>query len=704
MTLVQSKRSHVTRRWLLKAAPTAAAGLMLYSCAPELAAQQASRRLNPFVEFTPDGRVILTCPEAEMGQDVFTGLAKVLADEIGLEWVSVEVVRAPHHSDFYNQFGGQTTGGSRSMRTWYQPFREMGARVRLAFLQAAAQRWETTTSALSVVNSKVIGGPRGASYALAQLLADVATSDMPAQAPLKTNAQLTLISRNLQRKDIPQKVTGAAHYGADVRLPGMLHAAVKLIPEQMGDASVSNLSDAKAMSGVLGVQQFGNAVAVTGKTWWAANRAVRRLKLQPTNPSSASTIDDVEVDNVLSDAINSIYTPLSADTLGAKTIKATYSAPFLSHMCMETMTATAWVSDDAAKIWVSTQAPSRFAQRVATLLAIDVEQVTLENAFLGGGFGRKGTDMQALDLAVHLSKSANAPVQVMMDRPADILSDQFRPAAKFALSAAMSKDNTIAEVKTASAMQSIAKARLPQFYKKGRPEFPEQGIFPYSAEKSDHRWQEVDLPVSIGFWRSVNGTHFPFAGESFADELAHLAGEDPLVFRLSKLGNHPRLRAVLERAASMADWQRERRQGTGLGIGLYEEWGSASAQIAEVSVSDGKLQVNKVWIAIDCGQVIAPDTVRAQAVSGVHCGLSAALFGRITLVDGQAVEANFDDYRVMDMQRSPQVEAALMDSDLPPGGVGEIGTPGTAPAIANAIFAASGQRIRSLPLSQSLSV
>lgn len=693
--------SKVNRRWFLKALPTGAAGLLFAGALSDASAETAVGKLNPFIEFKANGSILLTCPEAEMGQDVFTSLAKVLADEIGLDWARVEVSRAPHSPDYYNPFGAQATGGSRSMRTWYQPFREMGARIRLAFLNAAAASLDTSTSTLELADGIVRDQRTGRSLTMPQLLGDVASAPLPETAPLKADSALKLIGKSLPRKDIPAKVTGKARYGADVRVPDMLYASVRLIPESLGDASAPGIAPAMKGPGVVSVENLGNAIAVVAKTWWAANMACQSIVPQPARQSAATQTSDASITDTLQAAVDSIDSPPAASD-GYH--HADYTVPYLSHMCLETMTATARVEKDRAHIWVSTQAPSRFAQRAAKLLGLRVQDITLTNQFLGGGFGRKGTDLQAMEQAVALSKRLGKPVQVMWDRSTDILADQYRPAAAFRLSARLSDDGQVADVRSRSAMQSLAKARLPQFYKKGRPEFPEQGIFPYEAQTSDHRWQEVDMPVAIGFWRSVNGTHYPFAGESFADELAHLADEDPLAFRLSKLSKHPRMYAALERAANMADWSAPRPEGTGLGIGLYEEWGSVAAQVAQVRVTEGALTVEKIWTAIDCGRVISPDTVVAQAESGVHCGLSAALMGKITIQGGQALEQNFDSYPVMDLARSPDIMVELIESDLPPGGVGEIGTPATAPAITNAIFAASGKRIRSLPINQHLDV
>lgn len=699
----QTSTPTVSRRWLLKAAPTAAAGLMLYSCAPETAASYAAQKLNPFIEFTADGRVVLTCPEAEMGQDVFSGLTKILADEIGLDWASVDVVRAPHSKDYYGKNGGQNTGGSQSMRRWYQPLRDMGARIRMAFANAAAQEFDVAASEIVIEQSLASHSATNQSLPLHALLETVASSALPETAPLKADRDLKLIGKDFGRKDIPAKITGNAQYGADVRLPGMLYAAVQMLPVRQGDADVEGIEAARAMPGVKGVDVMGNGVAVVASTWWAANEAAKTLQLTAKTPTTASQLDMAAISKTLDAAMSTIDQPALPQS--DLTHSAAYDVPFLSHICMETMTATVAIEDGKARVWTSTQAVSRFAQRVATTLDIPLANVTLENMFLGGGFGRKGTDMQALDLAVSLAKQYAKPVQVTMDRPNDIRSDQFRPAAKFAFSAQLGGDKEIANLQSATATQSLLKDRLPRFYKAGRPEFPEGGMFRYSSAKADHGWAEAELPVPIGFWRSVGGSSFPFASESFVEELAYLAGEDPIAYRLKLLEDHPRLRTVLETASKMAGWTGAKgTAGTGYGVGLFEGWGSVCAQIAQVTVANNTMTVDKVWAAVDCGRAISPDTVRAQVVSGIHCGLSAALFGQVTFVDGQAEEENFDGYQVIAMHQSPDIDVKLVPSDNPPGGVGEIGTPPTAPAVANALFAASGKRVRSLPLKNSIDI
>lgn len=701
--MTQDQTHTVTRRWLLKAAPTAAAGLMLYSCAPETEASFTPQKLSPFIEFTADGRVVLTCPEAEMGQDVYSGLTKILADEIGLDWDSIDIARAPHSKDYYGKNGAQNTGGSQSTKRWYGRMRDMGARIRLAFAQAAAQNFDVPAGEIEITNSIARHAGSNQSLPLQALLDAVAESDLPESAPLKADSALKLVGKDFGRKDIPAKVTGTAAYGADVRVPGMVYAAVQMLPVRQGDAVVKGIEAAKTMPGVKGVEVIGNAAAVVASTWWAANEAAKTLELSPAKPSAAANLNAKMVSDALDTALTSIDQP--AIEGAGKVLTAAYDVPYLSHICMETMTATVSVEGDTAKVWTSTQSPSRFSITVAKTLGIPVENVSLENMFLGGGFGRKGTDLQALTLATKLSKTYGKPVQVTMDRPNDIRSDQFRPATKFAFSAALDDTNNIAAIQSASAAQSLLKDRIPRFYKPGRPEFPEGGVFRYASNQADHKWAEAELPVPIGFWRSVSGSSFPFASESFVEELAHMAGEDPIAFRLKLLEADPRLQTVLKAAADLAGWTgAQGKDGTGYGVGLFEGWGSVCAQIAQVSVDGDTMRVDKVYAAVDCGRVISPDTVRAQVMSGIHCGLSAALFGEVTFADGQAQEENFDGYQIVAMHQSPEIEVKLVASDNPPGGVGEIATPPTAPAVANALFAASGKRVRSLPLKNSVDI
>jgi len=703
MTRQAFASTDVSRRWILKAVPSAAAGLMVLGGAAVQGAAGQNRRLNPFLEFTADGRVIITTPEAEMGQNVFTGLAKILADEIGLNWDTVDIARAPHDRAFYTPSGTQSTGGSRSMRTWYLPLRQLGARIRQAFINSAAKRFGVKAADLSIFNAQIVDRSGVKLIEITELLGDVIDGDIPDKAPLKPDSALTLIGKDVPRKDLMAKVTGQAQYGADIRLPGMLYASIAVIPNA-ADIGAASWDAAKAVPGYVTSGTFGSSLAVVAETWWAANTALGKLDISALNIKSEDRVSDADIHNTLDKAVSSAGQHLHAKNSGERTIRADYDIPYLSHICMETMTATAHVTDGKVKIWASVQAPSRYAKRAAQLLNIDVANVTLENTFLGGGFGRKSTDLRALELAVLLSKQTKKPVQVMMNREADIVSDQYRPAANFALSAEVAKDGSVKDVRSVTAMQSLLKARLPIFYREGLPEFPEQGIFPYDAENADHRWQEVDLPVAIGFWRSVGGSQYPFAGESFADEVAYLAKQDPLAFRLGRLTKHPRMAAALKTAADMADWDKKRPSGTGLGLGVFEEWGSVAAQVAQVTVKDNALTIDKIWVAVDCGRAVSPETVRLQMQSGVHCGLSATLFGKVTFEDGQALESNFDSYPIMNLARSPEIKVTVIESDLPPGGVGEIGTPATAPAVANAVFAACGKRIRSLPLNQHFDV
>ena len=686
-----------TRRWVL-AAITIGSSVILSGC--RTGSPSIPRvRLGKLLALGADGSTIFYCPAAEMGQDVYTTLAKIFADELGLDWASLTIRHAPHSAEFYNIKGTQSTGGSNTLRLWYGPLRQTAAAVRQAFVDAAARLWRVPPARLTVRDSIVFDPVKGHQTTFHLLAPLLDGKSLPSAPSLRPDSDLRMIGHDIARRDSWAKITGTAVFGAEVRLPGQVYAAVAMIPVWLGKAVVGPLPSGP---GIIGTHRFDNAVAVVADTWAIADRAVLQISISASQSENRS-LDDAKIAQTLAYALavkkgNLIESKGDIDQAmdsGSK-LSARYAVPYLAHACMETMVATADVGSGYARIVTPSQAPDRVAKFVATTLGLDLDKVTVENTFLGGGFGRKGTDLQVIGQAVALSSKFGRPVQLLWDRETDTRNDLYRPAAHFVCDAAMGKGGRIAAIRTRAAMQSCRRQRFPEYYTRDGIEAPEHP-FPYASDATEHRWIEAELPISVGYWRSIDNSHYPFATESFIDELAHASGEDPVAFRLRHLSSHPRLRAVIEKAAAMAGWY-DRTRRRNLGIAAVQGWNSTSAQVVQVTIDAGNIRVERVWAAVDCGFAISPQTVRAQIESGIVYGLTAALKGRIEITEGTVSQSNFHDYEPLYMAEMPSVEVALITSIAEPGGVGELGTPPIAPAVANAVFAASGERLRTLPL------
>ena len=696
-----SRTLTVSRRWVL-GVTTTSVGILLCRYTGFGNASHTSARVSPFLALDADGAAVFYLPSAEMGQDVYTTLSKIFADEAGLAWPQLSIEFAPHSREFYNSLGTQATGGSRTVRQWYMRLRRAGSGVRQAFLDAAAAQLKLPASDLVAENSAITHAASGKRLTYHELAPLLVGKPLPPGATLKSAGELRLIGYDVRRRDTLAKIMGTAVFGGDVRMPGQLYAAVVMVPDWLpGGAEVT--MPASLGQGVVGTHRFPNAVAVVARSWAAASRAATQITIvAPTG--QGAPLDDQSIERSLAQAIvakpGNIISQrgdASAKLRSGPHLHATYDVPYLGHACMETMTATARVGEHDAYLVLPTQAPDRAAQVAAETLGFSLDKVRVENTFLGGGFGRKGTDLQIVRQVVVLARKFERPVQLIWDRETDMRNDLYRPAAKFAYEGTLDSAGAVKAIRTRSAMQSTRKQRFPKLYKPSANEAPEN-LFPYASAAADHRWIEVDLPIGVGYWRSIDNSHYPFASESFIDELAHLADRDPVAFRLAHLADRSRSRAVVKAAAEMANWGTPPVVGSGLGIALIEAWDSACAQVAKVTMIAGKPRVEKIWAAVDCGMAISPQSVRDQVESAIIYALTATLYGRMSVKDGQMVESNFHDYPIVRMADTPEIEVRILPSQAEPGGVGELGTPPVAPAVANAIFAASGQRIRRLPI------
>ena len=699
----------VSRRWVLQKSLAGAVGLGLGLRGQPLVAEAAivssraraleDTRFSEVLRITPDNRIILVPPVAEMGQNVITSLAALVAEELEVDWSRVEVEIAPHHPDFYN-VRGQAAGNSRAVRIWYEPLRQLGAAARMALTEAAAQRWRVPVAELQARGGRITDPVSGKIATYGELCEAAAALPLPSSPALRSPDTWRLLGKPQTRKDGVAKVTGAAQFGADVRLPGMVYAAVRMAPDPGG--SVVFDQTPPSHPDVLSVTSLDDAVAVVATTWWRANAVLKTLSITHREGDFArlgNTAIATELEAALTDGRGAVAMASERALSNQATgwIEARYHQPFLAHACMEPMTATVSVEADRVLVYAPTQSPKRSAEQVAAHLGRPVADIKMFNTYLGGGFGRKGLDFGATFHAATLSAQIGRPVQVIWDRETDIEQDQFRPAAAYWCRARLDEAGMPTDLELRIATQSLRKQLFPQFY---HPEIVEVSPtpFPYEVPALEIRWCEAELPIRVGFWRAVHSSAHPFAIESFIDHLAHQAGQDPYRYRRALLSQRPRLRAVLNKVADLSGWGRTLPAGRGLGIACIEGWGSFCAQVAEVSVSATGFSVERIWVVADCGVVLCPRTVEAQLQGAVADVLGIVLGGGVTFDRGAAIQNNFHTYPMLRCHQMPEVTVSMVASTEAPGGVGELGVPCVAAAVANAVFAASGHRATGLPI------
>ena len=667
---------------------------------------------NAFIKIAKDGRVTVVVGQAEMGQGVFTSLPQIVADELEVDWANVSYESAPADKAFINPaMGMQGTGGSSSVKGLFAPLRKSAATVREMLVAAAAQTWNVAPETCKAESGKIMHSASGRSAAYGDLLEAAAKITPPANPKLKDPKDFKYIGKGVKRLDSPDKVNGKAIYGIDVKVPGMLTATILRSPVIGGKVKAVDDAAAKAIKGVTNVISLEYGVAVVAENFSAARKGRSALKV---------TWDEGAMAAVSSESIYSTFAAAAdkdkglvakktgdvADgkTKAAKTVEAVYWSPFVAHATMEPMTFTADVRKDGAEVWGGVQAQMLVQQTVAATAGVPVDKIKVNTTLLGGGFGRRFEMDYVID-ATLLSKAVGKPVKVIWTREDDMQNDVYRPATYNKMSAGIdASGNPIFwhhRVVNDAIMARAGKAFgfILKDDQLDESSFEGAHNLPYAFPNFQCDWVRKDTGVPVGFWRSVGSSHTAFSTECFLDEVAFAAGKDPVSFRLSMLEKHPRHAAVLKLAAEKAGWGKPAEAGIFRGVAVHESFGSYVAQIAEVSVAkDGKVRVHRAVCGVDCGQVVKPNTVAAQMEGGIVYGLTAALYGEITIKDGRVQQKNFTDQKVLRMNEMPKVEVYIVESTEKHGGVGEPGTPPIAPAVVNAIFAATGKRIRTLPI------
>ncbi len=703
-----------SRREFLKVSALAGGGMLIGVVVPSLhrfaeaaPAPVAPFAPNAFIRITPDGAVTVVVGYSEMGQGVLTAVPMLVAEELDADWARVKFEQAPADPVYKNpMFGVQATGGSTTVRASWQPMRQAGATARAMLLAAAAQAWNVPVSECRTDQGKVLH-QSGKSVTYGQIASAAARQPMPTDVALKDPKDFKILGKDMKRLDTPLKVNGSGRFGIDVHVPGGYTALLARAPVPGGKVAHLNAEKARAMRGVKAVVEVPSGVAVVADGYWNAKKARDALEIQWDLGANAAFSSE-GIRKTFLEAARKTGTVARKDgdaaaaltgAPAAKRFEAVYEVPYLAHACMEPMNATASVTADGVEVWGSTQAPGVVQNVLAGIFKLKPEQIKVNTTLLGGGFGRRfGMDF-VIDAAM-VSKAIGAPVHVMYSREDDMRAQFYRPASVLRFEGAIDAEGKPLAARMHAVCPSIAKAAQMKL-KDGVDTFALEGLveFPYRTPNVQVEWTENEPPYGVWFWRSVGHSQNIFFAEGIIDEMAAAAGKDPYEYRRGLLDGAPRYRAVLELAAQKAEWSKPLPQGRHRGIAVGQSFGSYVAEVVEVSVgADGQPKVHRVVCAVDCGRVANPLIVKRQMESAIAFGLSAALYGRISIKGGQVVESNFNDYPILRMSEMPKVEVHISPSTENPGGVGEPGLPPLAPALVNAIYAATGKRLRALPI------
>lgn len=695
---------------------------------PLVAKGEGEKLINAWVKIDADNIVTAIVPHVEMGQGIFTSLAQMLADELDADWSKVRILEAPADAKYSSSHIGreflapnlevpeileptvsgsflslatamtlQITGGSFSIRgTGQRAMRTAGAAAREMLVAAAAEEWNVPAGELRTENSMVLHDKSSKSATFASFAAAAAEQSLPAKPKLKSPKDYKLMGKPIARTDIPEKSDGSAVFGIDADLPGMKYAAVKAPPVVGATVEAMDSTTAKTMAGVLQILNMGDFVAVVADGYWQAEQALATIK---------TTYSKTEGDGLDQDALFARYANMldeAGDTDGdveteegdvgqafagaATKVEAEYKVPFLAHATMEPMNCTAWVRDGKCDVWSGTQSPLMARKAAAETSGIDYDDVTYHNAYLGGGFGRR-SEMDVIIMSTRIAMATKYPVKMIWSREEDTMQDHYRPSATSRFQGGLDKDGKAV---------SWSNIHTHLFDPQEAPMVPYYNI-------ANHKIRKIDVPTHLRFgpWRSVDHSQHGYFIESFVDEMAHAAGKDGYAFRRELLAGSPRHLKVLDTAAKMSGWDKPPPEGHGRGIAFVPSFGTIVAEVAEVDMTGKKPKVKKIYVAADPGFAINPDGFAAQMESSIAYGLTATLFGEISVKDGAVQQSNFHDYPILRINEMPDVAVEIINGDHKRlGGAGEPGLPPLAPAVTNAIFAATGKRVRELPLSK----
>jgi len=702
--------------------------------------------LNAWVKIAKDGQVTVAVSQAEMGQGIYTGLCMLVAEELNVELTAVAPEPAPidpayanvvaimdslPFSDGYHRgettigsramktvgglLGVQLTGGSTSVRNFWAPMQQAGAAAREMLIAAAAKRWAVATTDCIARNGKIYLKDDSKSASYGELAEQASLQEIDPDVPLKAKQDRTLIGKAQQRLDIPAKVVGKTEYGIDITLPDMAYAAVKMSPVFGGMVSNWDPAAVKGMPGFIKAVRFDTGIAVIADSFWRAKKAVEALPVT-FDEGIAASLSTADIfaryeRNIESDDGRNYADEGDAKSVlqsAPETLSATYKVPLLAHACMEPMNCTARVGNNDVEVWAPNQAPTLVAWLAEQTADVPAENVKIHTPYLGGGFGRR-LETDYVVMAVSIAKELKGrPVKLIWTRENDIQHDMYRPAALAKFDAVLDKTGNISAWYNRVAAPSVTRSFVNRLVSFANADMPDNTTsegaadIPYQLPNMLMTHFPSPTPIPVGYWRSVGHSYNAFFTESFMDELAVAAKTDPAEFRLKHLQGQEDYKNVLEKLMAVSNWGSHMPNGKGRGIALHESFSSIVGEVVEVTVGpDKKLRVDKVICVIDCGEILNPDALKAQMESGIIYGLTAALYGDITIENGRVQEENFPDYDMVRLSNCPEIEVHLAPSGRQLGGAGEPATPPVAPALANAIFAATGERVRELPLSKS---
>ncbi|MBD3894660.1 xanthine dehydrogenase family protein molybdopterin-binding subunit [Halomonas sp. ML-15] len=713
------QRFSMTRRAFLAGAVATGAALVVPLRLSAAWAQQAENAgiSQAFIRIDTSGQVTFVLPTSEMGQGAHTGQAQILAEELGADWSSIAVEMPTQPAPAYRIPSGQMRSvGSFGIRLWHDPLRRAAAQTREMLTQAAAARLGVEPATLQAENGYIVHADSGETLPFGDLVEDAMALPVPAEPTLRPDGERTLTGRTVARLDAPLKVTGEALFGVDVEREGMLYGAVRLAPVFSADVETFDASSVAEMPGVVAVVRVPSGAVVVADSWWQAKRAADALEITFTQ-TPADTLSTDDINALLREGLDRTDVPITTlrgdaeATLAAdgQVVEAEYSVPFLTHMCMEPINCTAESSEERTELWIGTQGQDVIRMTLERAMQVPAERLFINTTFLGGGFGRKTHGEIAVQAALASRGVGGRPVKVLWAREDDVRQGQYRQTMMCRLRAVLDDGGNITamHIRLSGPQMGLEYGFDPE--ERAQATGNLANFDPFSlGGLSDMRYEipnfvvehaVVDLPIPLCPWRAISHTYNGFFFESFMDECAAAAGRDPLEFRSSHCPGQTRMLAVLERVAEMSHWSEPAPEGVSRGLAVVESYGSYVAQVVEARADDGDFHVDRVYVAIDCGRAINPGQVEAQMEGSVVDALGAALSQKVTIRDGRAEQSNFHDYALLRIGEAPAVSVDIVEIGSPLGGVGEPGIPPLAPALANALFAATQQRVRHLPLS-----
>lgn len=710
MKAQMTRRDFLKKSSLVIAAAALPGRVGLFNVSPALAAADTLFKPHAFLEIATDDAITVWVGQTDLGQGTHTGIPMIVAEELDAAWEKVRVKMALAAEPFKSPvWHAQATGGSSSIRHRWDLLRKVGAAARLMLVLTAAEQWKIPAEKCAVKDGKVLH-PDGRTFTFGQLVEAAVKRPVPGDPPLKDPKDYRIVGTQRQRLDIPDKVMGKTVFGIDFTTPGMCVAVVARPPRFGASFQSYDEKAAMAVKGVIKVVPLKERIAVCAETTPAAMRGRKALSIQ-WSKGSHPDLDDDALDALFKEHLEKPGAVAKnggdvkkALAEAAKTLEQSYKLPYISHAQAEPINCTAHVENERCRVWVPTQGQTVTQITASQLTGLPLEKVEVLTLPAGGGFGLRG-EQDAVEDSVSLSKTLNRPVKVMWSREDDFANDRFRPASHCNIKAGLDKAGRVIAWWHAVAAPSVMSRLMPDYVKDGIDPDAVSGItdMPYSFPNLLVNYVRVESPVPVGFWRSVGYSVNAFTVESFMDELAHAAGKDPVQFRLDHMEKDGRPFEVLSLLAEKAGWGKPVPEGRARGVAVTSCFESFAAHVAEVSVNEkGWIRVHKMVCALDCGIAVYPDAIRAQAEAGVVMGLSAAFHEKVRFMNGGVKTANYDDYPVLTFSEVPEIEVHVARNTLDPGGVGEPVFPSVAPAVANALFKATGVRLRELPFKREL--